>query len=79
MGWERLSNGALLSATEAGGFDLMITADRNFRFQQNLAGRRLAILVLSSNKWARIRPHLRQVAQAVAAAEPGQAREVEFG
>ena len=79
MGWQRLSNGALLRAAEASGFGLMITADRNLRFQQNLAARRLAILVLSSNKWARIRPQLAAVAQAVAAAEPGQVREIELG
>ena len=44
MGWARLSNGDLLAAAEKA-FDVFITTDQNLRYQQNLAGRRLAILV----------------------------------
>jgi hypothetical protein len=46
-GWDRLSNGDLLAAAERAGFDLLLTADKNMRYQQNLQGRRIAIVVLS--------------------------------
>lgn len=45
MGWERLTNGQLLSQAE-GEFDVMLTVDRNIKHQQNLAGRQIAIIVL---------------------------------
>jgi len=45
MGWADLSNGDLLGASEKS-FDLLMTTDQNLKYQQNLAGRRLAILVL---------------------------------
>jgi hypothetical protein len=45
MGWSDLGNGDLLRATE-GRFDVFITTDQNLRYQQNLAVRQLAILVL---------------------------------
>ena len=47
-GWEALGNGALLDAAEAAGFDVFITADKNIRFQQNLALRKIAIVVLGN-------------------------------
>jgi hypothetical protein len=41
-----ISNGDLLSAAEALGFDVLVTADQNFPFQQNLESRRIALLIL---------------------------------
>ena len=49
QGWSGLKNGALLAAAEKPSFDLFITADQELSYQQNLAGRRMAILVLSTN------------------------------
>jgi hypothetical protein len=49
MGWEKLNNGELLRVAEAH-FDVLITTDQNLRYQQNLAGRHLAILVLPTTK-----------------------------
>ena len=49
MGWGELVNGDLLQAAEKEGFDAFVTADRNLRYQQNLASRRIAILVVPSN------------------------------
>ena len=50
MQWHpQLDNGELLEAAEAAGFDVMITSDRNIGHQQNLTGRKLALLVLGSN------------------------------
>jgi len=64
-GWDRLSNGALLSATEEAGFQVLLTTDRRIRYQQNLSARRIAIVVLSgSTKWSRVRLHLERIAVA---------------
>jgi len=49
MGWTGVQNGELLAEAEEH-FDVLITADRNLRYQQNLSGRKLAILVLPSNQ-----------------------------
>ena len=51
LGWSTLSNGELLSVAETR-FELLVTTDRNLRYQQNLAGRRLSFLVPSDNELA---------------------------
>ncbi len=52
-GWDRLSNGDLLKAAENAGFDLFLTTDQRIQYQQNLAGRKIAILVLTgTTKWS---------------------------
>jgi hypothetical protein len=71
LGWSRLTNGELLAAAEGRGFDVLITTDKNLRFQQNLGHRRMAVLVLGTTSWPRIRRHLATVASAVQAAQPG--------
>ena len=43
--WDRLNNSALLDAAEEAAVDLLLTTDRRIRYQQNLAGRKLAIIV----------------------------------
>ena len=47
-GWDRLINGALLNAAEDAGFDVLLTTDKNIRYQQNLKGRKIAIVVLGN-------------------------------
>ena len=54
MGWGQLKNGALLSEAESN-FDVFITKDQNLKYQQNISGRNLAILVLHTNVWPTIR------------------------
>lgn len=72
MPWHpQLENGALLDAAEAAGFDVMITADQNIAYQQNLIGRRLALVVLGSNLWPLVRDHETAIATTVDAASPG--------
>jgi len=44
QGWSGLKNGALLTAAEEAGFDLFITADQELTYQQNLMGRKMAVL-----------------------------------
>jgi hypothetical protein len=58
-GWDRLSNGALLKVAEDAGIDLVFTTDQRIRYQQNLAVRKIAIVVLTgTTKWSRVRLHL---------------------
>jgi predicted nuclease of predicted toxin-antitoxin system len=45
-GWAELTNGDLLTAAEADGFEIFLTSDKNIRYQQNLTGRRIALVVL---------------------------------
>lgn len=70
-GWAALTNGDLLSAAEADGFEAMITADRNIRYQQNLAGRRIALIELSTSHWETIRDNIADLLAAIESATPG--------
>jgi hypothetical protein len=72
MQWlQQLENGDLLDATEAAGFDVMVTSDQNIRYQQNLTGRKLALIVLGSDIWPVVRDHAPAIAAKVDAATPG--------
>ena len=73
MRWSTLANGDLLAAAEPT-FDLLITTDQNLDYQQNRAGRRLAILVLTTTSWPRIKRHAAAIVAAVAATTPGAFR-----
>jgi hypothetical protein len=78
QGWDKLKNGDLLSAAEQAGFDILLTTDKNMRYQQNLALRKIAILVLGQQQWVLLRPHVQLVVDAVNAASPGSCIEVEI-
>ena len=71
-----LSNGDLLLAAERAGFEVMLTADQRIRYQQNLTGRRLALIVLSSPAWPVVKDHIPAIEAAVDAATPGSYHEV---
>jgi len=77
-GWDTLGNGELLDAAEAAGFDVFVTTDRNIRYQQNLTGRKIAIIVIDKARWRLIRRRLPEIAAAVAAAERGSFVQVEI-
>ena len=77
-GWDTLRNGELLDAAEAAGFEVFLTTDRNIRHQQNLTGRRIAVVILGKGRWRLIRKRLPAIAAAVAAAAPGTLVEVEI-
>ena len=75
-GWSELDNGDLLAAAEAAGFDVLLTTDTNIRYQQNLEGRKIAIVVLGTQQWPELQPHVQLVVAAVNAAAPGSYAEV---
>jgi len=72
MNWDpQLENGVLLREAEAAGFDVMMTSDQNIPYQQNLAGRKLALVVLGSNIWPIVRDHDATIRAKVEAVRPG--------
>jgi hypothetical protein len=78
MGWATLSNTNLLDAAERAGFEIFITCDQNIAFQQNLAARRIAIVVLMTNRWDDIRAQPQTVRHAVDNATPGTVTAARF-
>ena len=70
MGWGRLKNGELLKRAE-GVFDVFVTADQRLKHQQSLKGKRLAILVLSTNRWAIVKVKTAEIIAAIRALKPG--------
>jgi predicted nuclease of predicted toxin-antitoxin system len=75
-GWSELKNGELLNAAEEEGFDVFVTTDSNLKYQQNLQSRRIAIIVLTTTSWPRIRQAIETVVLAVDGASEGMYVEV---
>ena len=75
-GWATLVNGALLDRAEEAGYEVVITADKNMPYQQNIASRSLALIVLSANRWPLIEPRIEDVRGALEGIQPGEVREV---
>lgn len=75
-GWSTLQNGLLISAAEAAGFEVLVTTDRNLKYQQNLATRTIAIVVILTTSWPRIERQLPRVVQAIHEAMPAGYTEV---
>ena len=78
LGWHELKNGELLQQAEEAGYDLLLTSDKNIRHQQNLSGRKIAIVVLGNQQWPDVKLHLDRILEAVNAAHPGSYSEVEI-
>jgi glutamate racemase len=76
--WQALKNGELIERAETEGFEVLVTTDRNLKYQQNLAGRRIAVVVLSTTSWPRIEKHVAAVTDAVDGVTPGAYREVQI-
>lgn len=70
-GWDRLSNGDLLTEAEQAGFDVLLTADTGIAYLQNLRGRKIALVVLSHNRWRSVERVTRKIVAAVDRAAPG--------
>jgi hypothetical protein len=78
MGWDRLTNGELLAVAEESGFDVLLTTDKNIRYQQDLTGRKIAIVVLGNAQWPVLKRHVQRVVEAVSAAKPGSYFELDI-
>jgi hypothetical protein len=78
-GWDTLKNGELLRTAEENTVELLLTTDRRMQYQQNLAGRKIAIVVLTgTTKWARVRLYFEKIIAAVNTATPGSYTEVDI-
>jgi len=77
-GWSNLKNGDLLSEAEAEGFDALITTDQNLRYQQDLSGWRISVVVLMTTNWPRIKNHADLVVQVIDNLQPGSYEEISF-
>jgi hypothetical protein len=78
LGWERLRNGELLAVAENAGYDLLLTTDKNIRYQQNLKNRMIAIVVIGHSQWPTLEPYVQRVVEAVNGAVPGSYAEVDI-
>jgi len=77
-GWDRLANGELLRAAEEAGFDVLLTTDKNIQYQQNLAGRKIAVVILGNPQRPAVHRYIDRVIAAVNAAIPGSCTEVDI-
>lgn len=76
-GWSGVTNGELLKLVESE-FELFITSDQNLRYQQNMAGRRIAILELSTNDLRRILAAESAIVEAVASIQASDYLQLEI-
>ena len=77
-GWSQLRNSALLDRAEEKGYQLLITTDQSLRYQQDLANRELAVLVLMSTAWPSIRLRTDEIRARVSEIRPGEYKEVQI-
>lgn len=76
QGWQLLENGELLRRAEESGYEVIVTTDQNIRHQQNLIGKKLAIVVLLSPAWPRMQHRTEEIRTAIEEVSPGEVREV---
>ena len=71
MGWAGIRNSELLAKAESN-FDVLLTADKNLRHQQNLSGLALAIIVFPSNRLSVVKTLAPQVKDALSVIRQGE-------
>ena len=71
LGWAGITNGALLQLAE-GDFDVLITSDQNLKYQQNLTGKRLAIIQLPTNQVPLIAKLAPAISEVIRTIKPGE-------
>jgi len=73
-----IKNGKLLASAEAKGLEVLVTTDTNLQYQQNLSHRKIAIIVLNTTSWPRIKSHLYAGQNAIQNVKPNAFLEVEI-
>ncbi len=71
-----MSDGEILTRAETDGFNVFVTTDQNLRFEQNLTGRKVAIVVIKSTAWPKIFGKVSSVVSAIESAKSGSLSEV---
>ena len=69
-GWAGVENGAIIERVDLR-FDVLLLADKNLRYQQNLTGRKIALVELPTNRWPLVKQMAHRIVRAVESAEPG--------
>ena len=77
MGWGNLKNGELLRVAEAQ-FDIFVSTDQNLRYQQQILGRQLAILILPTNDWSTLRSKGKEIASKIDILRVGDFSEINW-
>jgi len=78
IGWHELENGELIRKAEKAGYQLLLSTDKNIRYQQNPSSRKIALVVLGNSQWPMVQLHLDKIVAAVNACTPGSYSEVEI-
>jgi hypothetical protein len=78
IGWHELGNGDLIRQAEEAGYEVLLSTDKSIRYQQNLTGRKIALVILGNQQWPVVRLYLARIAAAVNASTPGSYAEVEI-
>jgi hypothetical protein len=73
IGWHEMANGELIQQAEAAGYDVLLSTDKNIRYQQNLSGRKIG-----NQQWPIVRLYLDRIAAAINSCTPGSYTEVEI-
>lgn len=76
--WQQLANGDLIQVAEDAGFDALVTTDKNLKYQQNLSGRRLVLIVLPTTSWKKIQMNVDIVVDLIEGLTPGDYVEAIF-
>jgi len=71
MGWAGIRNSELLAKANSN-FDVLLTADKNLRYQQNLSGLALAIIVFPSNRLSVVKTLVPQVKEVLSVIRQGE-------
>jgi predicted nucleic acid-binding protein len=79
MGWRDLKNGELLRIAEESGIEVLVTGDQSLLYEQNLTGRRLAIVALSTNNWPIVKNYFAEILAAIDSAVPDSFQAVDCG
>jgi len=79
LGWARLKDRELLDSAERGGFDVLLSGDKTIRHEQNMSGRKIALLYMSDHHWPIVANHVPAIDQAIEQAKPGEVKPVYCG
>lgn len=78
-GWASAKNGRLLALIQEAGYEAFVTCDKAMEKQQSIDKRTFAILLLSTNHFPSLKPHIAAIASALQTAEAGTVSKVECG
>jgi hypothetical protein len=79
VGFGGFKNGELLEAAEDAGYEVLLTGDLSLEYQQNITGRKIAVVSLSANSWRIVQHHIPAIARAIASVQPGSFSRVDCG